>query len=412
MSRRVVVTGLGAVTPLGNDWATVREPLYTGRNAVRRMPEWDAIDGLKTRLGAPIVDFAPPAHFTRKRTRTMGRVALLATVASEIALASAGLLDSEELSDGTMGVSFGSTSGSTSGIETYARNFFGSGTLRGIGGSEYIKMMSHTCAANLAQFFAIRGRVIPTCSACTSGSQGIGYGYEAIKFGAHDLMLTGGAEELGAVEASVFDILFATSTRNDEPELTPRPFDAARDGLVVGEGAGTLILEELDHALARGAQIHAEILSYATNCDGKHLTNPDRESVATVMRQALKGAGLAASDIGYLNAHGTGTDVGDVVESGASYEVFGDKVPFSTLKGNFGHTLGACGAIEAWATIEMLRESVFAATANLTDVDPECGALDYIRGEPREIATELVMSNNFAFGGVNTSLIFKRWPQS
>jgi 3-oxoacyl-[acyl-carrier-protein] synthase II len=254
---------MGGLSALGDDWADVREQLLAGRTGVRSMPEWDEIDGLKTRLGAPITDFVPPPHFTRKKTRTMGRVALLATRASELALENAGLLGSDELSDGSTGV------------------------LRGIGGSEYIKMMSHTCAANLAQYFAIRGRVVPTCSACTSGSQGIGYAYEAIKFGAHEIMLAGGAEEMGPAQASVFDILFATSTRNDEPALTPRAFDANRDGLVVGEGAGALVLEELDHAQARGAKICAEILGFATNCDGKHLTNPDQETVAAVMKQAL-----------------------------------------------------------------------------------------------------------------------------
>jgi 3-oxoacyl-[acyl-carrier-protein] synthase II len=412
MNRRVVVTGMGGLSALGDSWSKVREQLRAGRTGVQIMPEWEAIDGLKTRLGAPIVDFAVPAHYTRKKTRAMGRVALLATRASEIALDDAGLLNSDELSDGTTGISFGSTSGSTSGIESYANRFFAAHSLRGIGSFEYIKLMSHTCAANLAQFFSIRGRVIPTCSACTSGSQGIGYGYEAIKFGAHDIMLAGGAEELSALDAGVFDILFATSTRNHEPERTPRPFDVGRDGLVVGEGAGALVLEELEHARARGAAIYAEIIGYATNCDGKHLTNPDQESISTVMQLALRDAGLVPGDIDYLNAHGTATEVGDIAESTATYEVFGDGVPCSTLKGHFGHTLGACGALEAWMTIEMMRESWFVPTANLTDVDPRCGPLDYITVSPREISAELVMSNNFAFGGVNTSLVFKRWSDS
>lgn len=411
MKRRVVITGMSGLSSLGDNWADTRAALAAGRTGVRRMPEWDGIEGLKTRLGAPIVDFSAPSDFTRKKTRTMGRVALLATVAARSALSDAGLLEHDLLGDGSTGISFGSTSGSTSALEVYARRYFGERTLRGIGGSEYIKFMSHTCAANLAQFFGIRGRVIPTCSACTSGSQGIGYGYEAVKFGIHDVMLAGGAEEMGAVEASVFDILFATSTRNDEPQSTPRPFDVARDGLVVGEGAGALVLEELEHALGRGATIYGEILGYATNCDGKHLTNPDRDSVAAVMKQALADAGLAASDVEYINGHGTATEVGDVVESTATASVFGDRVPLSSLKGHLGHTLGACGALEAWLTIEMLRESWFAPTANLTQVDPKCGALDYIMGSPRELAAEIVMTNNFAFGGVNTSLVFKRWSR-
>ncbi len=409
MSRRVVVTGMGGLTSLGDNWIDLRAALLAGRTGVRAMPEWDVIDGLKTRLGAPIADFTPPPHFTRKKTRTMGRVSLLATRACELALRAAGLIDTPELSDGSTGISFGSTSGGSDGLDVYARKFFHERTLRGIGGSEYIKFMSHTCAANLAQYFAIRGRVIPTCSACTSGSQGVGYGYEAVKFGHQDIMLAGGAEEMGAIEAAVFDILYATSTRNDEPDATPRPFDTARDGLVIGEGAAALVLEELQHARARGATIYAEIVGYATNCDGKHLTNPDRDSVGAVMKQALAVAGVDGGAIDYLNAHGTATEVGDVVESSATYEVFGNRVPVSTLKGHLGHTLGACGAIEAWATIEMMREGWFAPTANLDSPDPACGALDYIIGSPREIAADIVMSNNFAFGGVNTSLIFKQY---
>ena len=408
MSRRVVVTGMAGLTAMGSSWAEIRTGIAAGRTGVRRMTEWGEIDGLKTCLGAPIVEFEPPSHFTRKKTRTMGRVALIATRAGELALEDAGLLNSAEISNGVTGISYGSTSGSSAPLEIYARNFFGRRTLKGIGGVEYIKFMSHTCAANMAQYFQIRGRVIPTCSACTSGSQGIGYGYEAIKHGAQDIMLCGGAEEIDAVSASVFDILYATSTRNDEPQATPRPFDKSRDGLVVGEGAGALVLEEYEHALARGAKIYSEILAFATNCDGKHLTNPDGPSVVAVMKQALAAAGMTAADIEYLNAHGTATEVGDQVESLASAEVFADRVPVSTLKGHLGHTLGACGAIETWLTIEMMRDGWLAPTANLEDVDPACGQLDYIISEPRRKSVEIAMANNFAFGGVNTSLILGR----
>ncbi len=181
-------------------------------------------------------------------------------------------------------------------------------------------------------------------------------------------MITGGAEEFHQIDAAVFDILYATSTRNDEPESTPRPFDAARDGLVVGEGAGTLVLEELEHARARGARILAEVIGYGTNCDGAHVTNPDAGSMERVMRLALEDAGCAASEIDYVNAHGTATEVGDVAESQATFAVFGDGVPVSTVKGYIGHTLGACGALEAWITIEMMRDGLARA-----DVEPRRG---------------------------------------
>jgi 3-oxoacyl-[acyl-carrier-protein] synthase II len=296
-------------------------------------------------------------------------------------------------------------------MEVYARQVWANHTTRGIAATDYVRFMSHTCAANLALFFGLRGRIIPTSSACTSGSQGIGYGYEAIRFGRQAVMLTGGAEELHVIDAAVFDIMYATSTRNEEPTRSPRPFDVGRDGLVVGEGAGTLILEDLGHARARGARIHAEVVGFGTNCDGRHITNPDAEGMQRVMELALADAGVAPSAIGYVNAHGTATKLGDVAESLAMHRLFGPAVPVSSLKSYFGHTLGACGALEAWLTIAMMREGWFAPTINLEAVDPQCAPLDYIQGAPRPLDVEYVMSNNFAFGGVNTSLVFRRWTE-
>jgi len=408
--RRVVVTGMAGLSPLGNDWPTVRAGLLAGRSGVRVMPEWDKYDGLDTRLGAPVPDFSVPGHYPRKKVRSMGRVALMATRATELALADAGLAGSPVVTDGTTGIAYGSTSGSPPAMEIYAEAFYTKHSLKGIAGTDYLQFMSHTCAANLAQFFGITGRVVPTCSACTAGSQGIGYAYEAIVGGRQTVMVAGGAEELHAVNAAVFDIMFATSKRNHEPERTPRPFDRERDGLVVGEGAGTLVLEELEHARARGARVYAEVAGFGTNGDGTHITNPDVRGMQTVMELALQDAGLAPADVGYVNAHGTATEAGDIAESLATHRVFGARVPISSLKSYLGHTLGAGGALEAWMTVMMLREDWFAPTLNLEDPDPRCAPLDYLRGEPRPLRVQHVMSNNFAFGGVNTSLIFTRWP--
>jgi 3-oxoacyl-[acyl-carrier-protein] synthase II len=222
-------------------------------------------------------------------------------------------------------------------------------------------------------------------------------------------MIAGGAEELCVTEAAVFDTLFATSVCNDAAETTPRPFDIERDGLVLGEGAGTLILEELEHARARGATIHAEIVGFGTNSDGAHVTHPNSMTMQIAMELALEDAQLPPSAIGYLNAHGTGTQHGDIAESQATWTVFRDRVPISSTKSYMGHTLGACGALEAWMSIEMMREGWYAPTINLTKVDPACAALDYIVGEGRRLQCEYVMSNNFAFGGINTSLIFRRY---
>jgi 3-oxoacyl-[acyl-carrier-protein] synthase II len=270
-------------------------------------------------------------------------------------------------------------------------------------------MMAHTAPVNIGVFFGLHGRVFTTSSACTSGSQGIGYAYEAIKYGMQTAMVAGGSEGLCATESAVFDTLFATSVKNDTPHLSPSPFDKDRDGLVIGEGGCSLILEELEHAKNRGAKIYAEIVGFGTNSDGSHVTQPNAETMQEAIRLSLTDAEISPSDIGYINAHGTATDRGDIAESHATAKIMGNKVPISSLKSYTGHTLGACGALEAWCSIEMMRNNWFCPTVNLTTIDPECGDLDYIMAEGREIETDYVMSNNFAFGGINTSLIFKRY---
>lgn len=410
MIRRVVVTGMGGVTAFGNSWPEISARMRAGRNAVRRMPEWQVYDGLNTLLGAPVDDFTLPQHYTRKRIRSMGRVSLMATRASELALEQAGLLEHPVLNNGETGIAYGSSTGSTGPVSEFATMLTEKHT-NNITGTTYVQMMPHTAAVNTGLFFGLRGRVIPTSSACTSGSQAIGYAWEAIRHGYQTVMVAGGAEELCPSEAAVFDTLFATSQRNDAPETTPSPFDKQRDGLVIGEGAGTLVLEELEHAKARGATIYAEIVGFYTNCDAAHITQPQRETMQICIEGALKMAGLTASEIGYINAHGTATDRGDVAESLATAAIFGNGTPISSFKSYFGHTLGACGALEAWLSIEMMREGWFAPTLNLTEPAEDCGKLDYIMHQPRELQTDYVQSNNFAFGGINTSLIFRRWAE-
>ncbi|GAB1053967.1 MAG: beta-ketoacyl-ACP synthase [Shewanella algae] len=408
MSRRVVITGMGGISALGQDWDSVKAKLQAGQNAVVRMDEWDRFDGLHTRLAAPVNDFSTPAHYSRKKIRSMGRVSLMATRASEMALEDAGLLHDPLIASGAMGIAYGSSTGSTDPITAFG-DMLKHGDMSGVTATSYIRMMAHTTAVNVGVFFGLKGRVLTTSSACTSGSQGIGYAYEAIKYGQQDLMLTGGGEELCPTEAVVFDTLFATSTRNDTPELTPRPFDRDRDGLVIGEGACTLVLEELEHAKARGARIYAEVLGFGTNSDGLHVTQPNADTMEKAIRLALKDAKIAPQQIGYVNAHGTATDRGDAAESRATAAVFGEQMPISSLKSYTGHTLGACGALEAWWSIMMMRDGWFAPTINLENVAEDCAELDYIRAEGRALDTDLVMSNNFAFGGINTSLIFRRW---
>ncbi|MCK4509589.1 MAG: beta-ketoacyl-ACP synthase [Desulfuromonadales bacterium] len=405
--RRVVVTGLGGVTAFGNDWNSISSRLKNLENAVVKVDEWSVYDGLNSLLGAPIPDFKVPSHYTRRQTRSMGRVAQMATVATEDALKDSGLLNDEVLTSGQAGVAYGSSTGSTDTLSGFGL-MFNDKTTRHIHANTYMQMMSHTAAVNVALFFGLRGRLIPTSSACTSGSQAIGYAFEAIRNGYQTIMVAGGGEELCPSEVAVFDTLFATSLKNDSPKTTPSPFDVNRDGLVIGEGAATLVLEELEHAKSRGARIYAEIVGFATNCDASHITQPKLETIQSCMEMALACDDVSPEAVGYVSAHGTATEYGDITESKATKDVFGSKIPISSLKSYFGHTLGACGAIEAWLCIKMMHDGWFSPTLNLENLDPACSELDYLTGEGRNLDIECLMSNNFAFGGINTSLIFRR----
>lgn len=407
MTRRVVVTGMGGITALGESWPEIRARMQKGETAVRFMPEWERYHGINTRLAAPIKGFSIEGRFSRKQSRTMGPVAGMAAYATDRALADAGIKDDPVVRSGRTGVAYGSSFGSIEPVLAFAE-LMTNGISKTLTGTSYIQMMSHTAAVNIGLLFGITGRIIPTSSACTSGSQAIGYAYESIRWGKADVMIAGGADELDVTEAAVFDTLFATSTRNDRPQTTPRPFDRDRDGLVIGEGAATLVLEAHERAVSRGARIYAEVVGFACNSDGHHVTQPQASTMATALRLALDDAGLPPEAIGFVNGHGTATEWGDIAESKATREVIGRAVPIHSLKSYFGHTLGACGSIEAWLGIEMMRSDWFAPTANLSVVDERCAELDYVAATGRVLGTEYLMSNNFAFGGINTSLVFKR----
>lgn len=400
---RVVVTGVGNISVLGNTWDEVSSALKGKRNAVRYMDDWDQYKDLKTRLAAPIVDFSLPDTYRTKKKRSMGRVGQMAVRATEFAIEDAGLTGHEKIKDGSTGVSYGSATGSSAA----ALEFFSlleDQSMDRINTTTYIRMMAHTAAVNIGVYFGTTGRMYTTSSACTAGSQGVGYAYEAIRNGQQEIMIAGGAEELCPTQAAVFDTILAASTKNDTPEQSPRPFDVERDGLVLGEGACTLILENYEHAKTRGANILAEIIGYGTNTDGSHIVRPRQETMAKVMSLSLKDSGINPKAIGYVCAHATATAHGDILESLATEEVVGKK-PISSLKSFTGHSLGACGAFELWSTIMMMREGWFAPTLNLTDIDSRCAPLDYIQDSCRSIQTDTVMSNNFAFGGINTSII-------
>lgn len=358
--RRVVITGMSGVSALGNDWSTVKSGLLAYKNKVVRMESWDRYQDLNTRLAAPVTDYSPPAHWTRKQLRSMGKVAQMCTQAAENALADAGLLGDESIKDGRMGVACGSSTGSPQDIRDISELVL-NGSSANFNANTYVRIMPHTTAANLSIFFGLTGRVIPTSSACASGNQAIGYAYEAIKSGKIDMMLAGGGEELCVSEAFVFDSLYATSLRNENPELSPSPYDADRDGLVIGEGAGILVLEEYEMAKARGARIYAEVVGFACTSDGSHITRPERTTMRRCMQMALEDAHLPPAEVGYINGHGTATEQGDIAETLATADVFG-YVPLSSQKSYLGHTLGACGALESWFSIHMMNEGWFAPT--------------------------------------------------
>lgn len=402
--RRVVITGMGIASPLGCDVAAASARLRANEHGIVPIPEWSTIGHFSPRVAARTV-VPKELEVPHRAARTMGRVAQLATVATELALRDAGL-GKEELTDGTVGLAYGSTHGSSQANEDWVRKLVAQGGFLGMSSTTYLKFMSHTTAANLATHFGVRGRVICSSAACVSATQALGHGFEAIRAGQMDVMVCGGAEELHFSHAAVFDMLHAASKAfNDTPGSASRPFDARRDGLVVGEGAGTLVLEEYERAQRLGKRIYAEVVGFGTNCDGTHVTNPSSEGMRGAMELALRSAALAPHDLDYVNAHATGTSVGDIAESQATYALFGDRVPVSSLKGHLGHTLGACGAIELALTVCMLREGWIAPTRNLEEVDPQCAPLDYVRGQAREATLRRVMCNKFAFGGINTSVV-------
>jgi len=369
------------------------------------IPEWEEVKRLRTRLAGLCHIEGEKELIPRHHRRSMGRVASMAALSAMDAVKASGLSE-EEIASPICGVSYGSTEGSIGNHMDYIRKMLLNRTLEGIPASWYLKCMSHTCAGNISVLFHSRGPFIASCTACVSGSQGIGFGYEAIKTGKADIMITGGAEEVDFLSAAVFDLMMATSSRyNDRPTESPRPFDENRDGLVVSEGAGTLVLEEYERAKNRGARIFGEIEGYWTNGSGIHLTNSDARSMEECLLAALKEAHRHPSEIQHVNAHGTATRHGDEIEAMVTNKIYGPKVPVSTVKGHMGHTMGASGAIEAIATFLMMREGFIAPTLNLEKPDPALAPLNHVMREVKNQKFQVGVSNNFAFGGVNTSLV-------
>jgi 3-oxoacyl-[acyl-carrier-protein] synthase II len=338
----------------------------------------------------------------------MSRISLMAAEATRRAIADARLSE-DVVRHHRTGVSYGSTMGGTSAIEKCFRSMTSSNGLDGFLSTTFLQIMSHTCAANLAIAMGIRGRLLASCTACASSLQAVGLGYETIKHGLADVFFCGGAEELHPMMIGVFDTMKATSTaNNDSPARASKPFDVQRDGLVVGEGAGTLVLEDAESAQRRGATLLAEVVGFSTGSDGGHMTNPSAEAMERVMREALADAGLSPEDVSFVNAHATATPVGDLAESRAIHALFGTKTPVNSLKGALGHLMGACGVVELGACLGMLERNRILHTLNLETPDPESAPLDHVMGAPRGAPVEVVLKNSFGFGGVNASLVLKK----
>ena len=378
--------------------------LLENRSSIRRYPEWEQYKGLGTHLGAPVPEY-DISRIPRTARRTMSRMSEMAVVATGEALQMADLPIGNHVDTPRVLICMGSTTGSPDTMETYFKKLFERGGPEGQFGTNFFKVMNHSVAANVAAALGFRGPVMAPSSACATSAQAMIMGWELIQSGMYDIVIAGGADELHYTSAAVFDIVQAASRGyNDRPEQASRPFDQARDGLVVSEGAGVVILESEESARKRGVRTHAEFLGGSYFCDGTHMSQSNASAMSEVMKTALSRAGIRSSAVGYINAHATGTLQGDAEEAKAIGEVFGDQVPVSSLKGHFGHSLAACGAIEAISSIKMMEERVLIPTRNLTVIDPSCSQILHIQ-EKRSIRTEVVLSNNFAFGGMNTSLL-------
>lgn len=410
MMRRVVITGESAITPIGRDRETLLGNLRDGVSGVKPLRP----DGrLSARLQCQVfgaVDYPIEYPFSRLYRKSMGPVGLYACLVAQEAIERAGL-DADVLTSGRTGVAFGSTHGSP----TVQRKVFdeyvnGSEETAGaIRATEYLKAMVHTTAVNITRLFGITGRVISSGTACTTSSQSIGYGYEAIRFGLQDVMICGGADEYDTATVAVFDGLLAASHNfNDHPEQTPRPFDAARDGLVVAEGGGAVVLEALEHAQRRGAPILAEVIGFSCGNNGGDLILPSVPGVQRTILSGLENAGLGPGEVDLVSAHATATRMGDHVEAQALTAVYGAGPRIVALKSYMGHPMGTCGVIETILCLYMMQEGEVYPILNLGQVDEAARGLRLVRErEPADLRT--VSVQNFAFGGVNTALFLRRF---
>ncbi len=408
---RVVVTGMGAITPIGNDVETFWQNVVAGCSGVGPITFFDA-SAMKTRIAAEVKGFDPEAWFGRKEARRMDRYAQFALAATQQALQDA-CLDPAQVDRERVGVILGTGIGGIGAMVQGVETLITRGPDR-ISPLTVPMMLADTAPGLIAIAYGFRGLNMAVVTACASGANAIGEAMRLIRQGDADVVIAGGAEAaILPVAVAAFNAMGAISTRNEEPERASRPFDRTRDGFVMGEGAGILILERLEHAQARGARVYAEVVGYGTSADAYHITAPPEngEGAALAMRRALADAGLSPRDIDYINAHGTSTPLNDRSETQAIKAVFGEaayNVPISSTKSMIGHLLGAAGAVEAIVCIRAITDGVIPPTINYEHPDPECD-LDYVPNGARRKPVRAAMSNSFGFGGHNACLIFQRY---
>lgn len=410
MKRRVVVTGLGTVNPLGIGVEETWKNIIAGKSGITRITKFDP-SGLPSQIAGEVKNFKPEEFMPAKLVSRIDTFIQYAIASTRMALEDAKL----PLNDlGTrVGVIIGVGMGGVGQIEHYTRIFDEKGYKR-ISPFFIPMIIPNMAAGQVAILFGAKGPNLAVCTACAAGNHAIGEAFRLIREGYADVMICGGTESLiTPLCIAGFAIMKALSTKNDQPEKASRPFDVKRDGFVIAEGCGILILEELEHALKRGARIYAEIIGYGMNADAYHMTapSPEGEGAAECMELALKDAGIKPEQVDYINAHGTGTPLNDVAETKAIKKVFGEhayKLLVSSTKSMTGHLLGGAGGLEAVLTVLALYEGIVPPTINLEDPDPECD-LDYVPNEARKADIKIALSNSFGFGGTNATIVFKKW---
>ncbi|MFM9332279.1 beta-ketoacyl-ACP synthase II [Paenibacillus mesotrionivorans] len=412
MTQRVVVTGMGVMTSLGRELDTFWGNLLEGKSGVSLVESMDVSD-YPTKIAASIKDFNPEDYLDRKEARKMDRFVQFAVVTSQAALKDAGISIGENADPERVGVYVGSGIG---GLQTWEEQH----TILMEKGPKRVSpffipmMIANMASGQISMLTGAKGPNSTAVTACATGTHSIGDSFRLIRDGEADVMICGGAEAtIVPMGMAGFCALRAMSTRNDEPEKASRPFDKDRDGFVMGEGSGILVLESLEHAMKRGARIYAEVVGYGMSADAHHMTDPapGGEGAARCMKHALRSAGMTPEDIGYINAHGTSTGAGDKAETAAVKTVFGDyayKVPVSSTKSMTGHLLGAAGGVEAVIIALTLKNGMIPPTINLDNPDEDCD-LDYVPNTPRKAEVKAAMSNSFGFGGHNATIILKKY---